>query len=134
MNWLSLKVSSSSCYNNSLPIFMCQYFFDSPLMEVSPIIQSPPIHFHRPLVYHPTLHLSICPIEQLFCEQQWLKTLFKGLLHINAVRKAAVVHLMRWQQLFPKIFPCSYPFLAHLKSIFVAGISWKFTQVKPKLT
>ena len=24
------------------------------------------IHFHRPLVYHPNLHSSICPIEQFF--------------------------------------------------------------------
>ena len=31
---------------------------------------------------------------------------------------------------FPKIFVCPYHFLTHLKSIFVTGISWKFTQVK----
>ena len=35
---------------------------------------------------------------------------------------------------FPNIFPCSYPFLTHLKSIFVAGPSWKVTQIKPKFT
>ena len=63
-----------------------------------------------------------------------MKTLFRGLLHINAARKAVVVHLMRWQQLFPKIFPCSYPFFTHLKYIFIAGMSWKLTQVKQKLT
>ena len=63
-----------------------------------------------------------------------METLFRGLLHINAARKVAVVHLMRWWQLFPKIFLCSYPFLAHLKSIFVAGTSWKVTQVKAKFT
>ena len=37
-------------------------------------------------------------------------------------------------QFFPKIFSYFYPFLAHLKSIFVAGTSWKVTQVKPKFT
>ena len=31
---------------------------------------------------------------------------------------------------FPKIFLCPYHLLTHLKSIFVAGISWKITQVK----
>ena len=30
--------------------------------------------------------------------------LFKGLLHINAARKAATVHLMRWQQLYLRYF------------------------------
>ena len=49
-------------------------------------------------------------------------------------RKAAVVHLMRWWQLFPKIFPCSYPFFTPLKPIIVAEMSWKLTQVKQKLT
>ena len=44
------------------------------------------------------------------------------------------MHLMRWQQLFPQIFLCSYPFLIHLKSIFVAGASWKVVQGKMKLT
>ena len=44
------------------------------------------------------------------------------------------MHLMRWQQLFPQIFRCSYPFPVHLKSIFVAGASWKVAQSKTKLT
>ena len=44
------------------------------------------------------------------------------------------MHLMRWQQLFPQIFLCSYPFLVHLKSIFIAGVSWKVVQGKTKLT
>ena len=44
------------------------------------------------------------------------------------------MHLMRWQQLFPQIFLCSYPFPVHLKSIFVAGASWKVVQGKTKLT
>ena len=44
------------------------------------------------------------------------------------------MHLMRWQQLFPQIFLCSYPFPVHLTSIFVAGASWKVVQGKTKLT
>ena len=35
---------------------------------------------------------------------------------------------------FPRIFPCSYHFLAHLKSIFTTGTSWKITQVRWMLT
>ena len=41
---------------------------------------------------------------------------------------------MRWWQLFSQIFLCSYPFPVHLKSIFVAGASWKVFQSKTKLT
>ena len=44
------------------------------------------------------------------------------------------MHLMRWQQLFPQIFLCSYPFPLRLKSIFVVGVSWKVVQGKTKLT
>ena len=44
------------------------------------------------------------------------------------------MHLMRWQQLCPQIFRSSYPFPVHLKSIFVAGASWKVAQSKTKLT
>ena len=44
------------------------------------------------------------------------------------------MHLMRWQQLFPQIFLCSYPFRVHLQSIFIAGASWKVDQGKTKPT
>ena len=44
------------------------------------------------------------------------------------------MHLMRWQQLFAQIFLRSYPFPVHLKSIFIAGASWKVVQGKTKLT
>ena len=44
------------------------------------------------------------------------------------------MYLMRWQQLFPQIFLCSYPFPVQLQSIFVAGASWKVDQGKTKLT
>ena len=130
-------VCSSQCYSESSSIFFLNIFRSPSYGGFSPIIWSPPIHFHRPLVHHSTLYLSIYPIEQtflVFCGRQQLKVLFGGLLHINAARKAAVVHLMRWQQLFPQIFPCSYPFPVHLKSIFTAGASWKVTQVKTKFT
>ena len=134
MDRLFQLVCSSQCYSKSSPISSFN-IFDPLLMEVFPIIQSSPIHFHRPLVHHPTLYSSIYPVEQtflVFCARQQLKVLFRGLLHINAARKAAVVHLMRLQQLFPQIFPCSYPFPVHLKSIFIAGASQKVTQAKTK--
>ena len=137
MNLLFLEVSSSLCYSNSLPIFLCQSFSNPPLMDGFPhyIVPLNPFPSSTYLSSNPALkYLSYRAAFLVFCERQWLKSLFRGLLHINAARKAAAVHLMRWQQLFPKIFPCSYHFLTHLKSIFVAGISWKITQVKQKLT
>ena len=65
----------------------------------------------------------------VFCERQWLRPLFRGLLHINAARKVATVHLMRWWQLFPKIFLYPYPLHTCLKSILIVGVSWKIVQV-----
>ena len=128
---------SFQCYSKSSPISLCNFFFILPLWRISPIIQSPSIHFHRPPVHHPTLNSRIYPVKQNFLAfygWQQLKVLFRGLLHINAARKAAVVHLMRWWQLFFQIFMCSYPFPIHLKSIFTFRTSWKVTQVKTKLT
>ena len=58
-----------------------------------------------------------------------MKTLFRGLLHINAARRAAAVHLMWWWQLFPKIFLYPYHLRTRLKSIFIVGIFWKIIQV-----
>ena len=130
-------VCSFQCYSKSSLISPCNIFSIPFLWRFSPIIQSPPIHFHRPLVLHPTLDPRIYPVKQtflVFYGRQQLKVLFRGLLHINAARKAAVVHLMRWWQLFPQIFLCSYPFPVHLKSIFTAGASQKVTQVKTKFT
>ena len=63
------------------------------------------------------------------CEQQWLRTLFRGLLHINAARKVTAMHLMRWWQLFPKIFLYLYLLRMCLKSILIVRVSWKITQV-----
>ena len=63
------------------------------------------------------------------CERQWLRTLFRGLLHINAARKVAAVHLMRWWQLSPEIFLYPYLLRTCLKSILIVGVSWKITQV-----
>ena len=130
-------VCSSQCYSDSSPISLSLIFSIPFLWRFSPIIQFPPIYFHCPLVYYPTLYSSIYPVEQnflVFCGRQQLKVLFRGLLHINVVRKAAVVHLMRWQQLFPQIFLCFYLFPVHLKSIFITGASQKVTQVKTKFT
>ena len=130
-------VCSFQCYSKSSPIFPCNIFRSPPYGGFSLIIQSLLIHFHRPLVLHPTLDPHIYPVKYIFLVfngWQQLKVLFRGLLHINAAKKAAVVHLMQWQQLFSQKFLCSYPFLVHLKSIFTAGASWKVTQVKTKFT
>ena len=124
-------------YSESSPSFLTNIFLIPHLWRSFPIIQPPLIYFHRPLVIHPTSDLRIYPAKQIFIVfygRQQLKVLFRGLLHINAARKAAVVHLMRWQQLFSQIFLCSYPFPVHLKFIFTAGVSWKVIQGKTKFT
>ena len=128
---LFLEVSSSSCYSDSLPIFLCS-FSDPYLMEgLSHYIEfSKPFSSSTCSSSNPALkYVSYQASSLALCEQQWLKTLFRGLLHINAARKAAAVHLMRWWQFFPKI--CLYPYhlRTRLKSIFIVGISWKITQV-----
>ena len=124
-------------YSESSPSFLPNIFPIPHLWRSFPIIQSPLIYFHRPLVFHPTSDLCIYPVKQIFIVfygQQQLKVLFRGLLHINAARKAAVVHLMRWWQLFSQIFLCSYPFPVHLKSIFNNRSSSKVVQGKTKVT
>ena len=131
IKWLFLEDNSLLCYNNSLSIFL-HYFSDPDLMEG----HSYYIEFFKPSTS------SSCPSSNLalkymsyqvsslaLCERQWLRTLFRGLLHINAIRKVTAVHLMRWWQLFPKIF--LYPYLLYtcLKSILIVGVSQKITQV-----
>ena len=128
---------SFQCYNESSPSFLPNIFSTHHLWRSFPIIQSPLIYFHRPLVLHPTSDLRIYPVKQIFIVfygQQQLKVLFRGLLYINATRKTAVVHLMRWWQLFSQIFLCSYRFPVHLKFIFTVGVSWKVIQGKTKFT
>ena len=63
------------------------------------------------------------------CKWWWLRPLFRSFLHINAVRKVAAVHLMRWWQLFPKMFLYPYPLCTCLKSILIVGVFWKIAQV-----
>ena len=128
---------SFQCYSESSPSFLPNIFPIPHLWRSFPIIQSPLIYFHRPLVLYPTSDLRIYPVKQIFIVfygWQQLKVLFRGLLHINVARKAAVVHLMRQWQLFSQIFLCSYPFPVHLKFIFTAGVSWKVIQGKTKFT
>ena len=128
---LFLKDSSTLCYSSSLSIFLHR-FSDPPLMEcLSHYIE----FFKSSPSYscsssNPVLkYVSYQASSLALCERQWLRTLFRGLLHINAARKVAPMHLMRWWQLFPKIF--LYPYLLRmcLKSILIVGISWKITQV-----
>ena len=105
MDWLFQMVYSSQCYSKSCSISLLNIFRSFHLWRFSSIIQSSP--------FIPTVHLfiiqSCTQVSVLlssffdFCGRQWLKTLFRGLLHINAARKAIVVHLMQWQQLFPTV-------------------------------
>ena len=131
IKWLFLEDSSSLCYNNSLSIlFHC--FFDPSLMEDL----SHYIDFFKPSPSYsysssnPALkYVSYQASSLTLYERQWLRTLFRGLLHINAARKVVAVHLMRWWHFFPKIFLYPYLLRTCLKSILIVGVSWKNIQV-----
>ena len=128
---LFLETCSLLCYSNSLFTFI-HYFSDPYLMEDPShyIESSKSFLLYTCLSSNPAFkYVSYRASSLALCERQWLKTLFKGLLHINAARKAVAVHLMRWWQLFPKIFLYPYHLHTRLKSIFIVGISWKITQV-----
>ena len=131
IKWLFLEDISLLCYNNSLFIFL-NYFPNPSLMEdLSHYIEfSKPLPSYTCSSSNHALKYVSCQVSSLaFRERQWLRTLFKGLLHINAARKVAAVHLMRWWQLFPKIFLYPYRLRTWLKSIFIVGVSWKITQI-----
>ena len=128
---LFLEDNSLLYYNNFLSIFL-PYFSDPTLMEGL----SHYIEFFKSFPSYscsssnPALkYVSYQASSLALCERQWLRTLFRGLLHINAARKVAAVHLMRWWQLFPKIFLYPYLLRTCLKSILIVGVSWKITQV-----
>ena len=127
---LFLKDSSLLCHNNSLSIFL-YYFSDPSLMEGLPHY----IEFSKPSPSYncsssnlALKYVSYQASSLALCERQWLRTLFRGLLHINAVRKVAAGYLMQWWQLFPKIFLYPYILRMSLKSILVVGVSWKIIQ------
>ena len=131
IKWLFLEDSSLLCYSNFLSIFL-SYFSDPSLMEgLSPYIEfSKPFPSYTCSSSNPALkYVSYQASFLALCERQWLRTLFRGLLHINAARKVAAVHLIRWWQLFPKIFLYPYRLRTCLKSILIVGVSWKITQV-----
>ena len=129
---LFLKDSSTVCYSSSLSILL-HYV-------------SPPPHLMEDLSHYieffkssPSYNCSSSNLALKYvsyqapsltlCERQWLRPLFRGLLLINAAKKVAAVHLMRWWQLFPKIFLYHYLLRTCLKSILIVGVSWKITQV-----
>ena len=128
---LFLEVSSLLCYSNSLSIISLLIFSISSyggFLTLYSLFQA--ISIVHLFIIQPCTQLSV--LLSIFSGFLWtvvLKILFRGLLHINAVRKAAAVHLMWWWQLFPKIFLYPYHFLTRLKSIFIVGISWKINQV-----
>ena len=128
---LFLKDSSTLCYSSSLSIFL-HCFSDPPLMEgllhYIELSKSSPLYSCSSS--NPTLkYVSYQASSLTLCGRQWLRPLLKGLLHINAVRKVAAVHLMRWWQFFPKIFLYPYLLRTCLKSILIVRVSWKITQV-----
>ena len=128
---LFLEDSSSLCYNNSLSILL-HYFSNPPLMEgLAHYIEfSKPSPSYSCSSSNPALkYVSYQASSLAFCEQQWLRTLFRDFLHINVVRKVAAVHLMWWWQFFPKIFLYPYLLCTCLKFILIVGVSWKITQV-----
>ena len=108
---LFLKDSSTLCYSSSLSIFL-YCFSDPPLIEgLSHYIEfSKSFPSYSCSSSNSALkYVSYQASSLALCEQKWLRILFRGLLHINAARKVAVVHLMWWWQLFSKIF--LYPYL-----------------------
>ena len=131
IKWLFLEDSSLLCYSNSLSIFL-HYFSDPPLIEgLSHYIEfSKPFPSYTCSSSNPTLkYVSYQASSLTLCERQWLRTLFRGLFHINAARKVAAMHLMRWWQVFPKIFLYPHHLRTCLKSIFIVGVSQKITQI-----
>ena len=128
---LFLEYSSSLCYSSSLSIFL-PCFSNPPLMEgLSHYIEfSKSSPSYNCSLSNPALkYMSYQASSLALCKRQWLRTLFRGLLHINAARKVAAVHLMWWWQLFPKIFLYPYLLCTCLKSILIVGVSQKITQV-----
>ena len=128
---LFLKDSSTLCYSSSLSIFL-PCFSDPPLIEgLSHYIEFSRLSSsYSCLSSNPTLkYVSYQASSLALCERQWLRPLFRGLLHINAARKVVAVHLMRWWQLFPTIFLYHYLLRTCLKSILVVGVSWKIAEV-----
>ena len=133
---LFLKDSSTLCYNSSLSIFLHR-FSDLHLMEdLSHYIEfSKSSSSYNCSSSNPALkYVSYQASSLALCKRQWLRPLFKGLLHINAARKVAAMHLMWWWQLFPKIFIYPYLLCTCLKSILIVGVSWKIAQVTQVLT
>ena len=129
---LFLKDSSILYYSSSFSILLHYVFSDPFLMEgLSHYIEfskSSPSYSCSPS--NPALkYVSYQASSLVLCGRQWLRSLFRGLLHINAARKVATVHLMRWWQLFPQIFLYPYPPRTCLKSILIVGVSWKVAQV-----
>ena len=86
------------CYSNSFFTFL-HYFSDPYLMDgLSHYIESSkPFPLYTCSSSNPALkYMSYRAFSLALCERQWLKILFRSLLHINAAKKAAAMHLMRW--------------------------------------
>ena len=128
---LFLKDSSTLCYSSSLSILL-RCFSPPLLMEgLSHYIEfsKSSLSYSCSSSNSALKYVSYQVSSLALCKRQWLRSLFKGLLYINAARKVVAVHLMRWCQLFPKIFSYLYPLRTCLKSILIIGVSWKIAQV-----
>ena len=131
IKWLFLEDSSLLYYSNFLSIFL-HYFSNFSLMEGLSYY----IEFHKLFpsyscsLSNPALKYVYYQASSLaLYERQWLRTLFRGLLHINVARKVATMHLIWWWQFFLKIFLYPYRLRTRLKPILIVGVSWKITQV-----
>ena len=103
---LFLKDSSTLCYSNSLSIFL-HCFSDPHLMEglshyieFSKLSSSYSCSSSNPALKYVSYQAS----SMTLCERYWLKPLFRSLLHINAARKVAAVHLCGGGSFFPRYF------------------------------
>ena len=83
-----------------------------------------------------TLHLSfiwdfnwVSVLLDTFSGSLWVViikfSLFRHLLHINAVRKVVTMHLMRWQQFFLRSFGLSSLSFRSIWHVLLSWASWK---------
>ena len=91
---------------------------------------------YRPFRIILTLHLSfiwdfnwVSVLLDTFSGFLWVViikfSLFRRLLHINAVRKVVTMHLIRWQQLFPRSFKLSHLPFKSIGHVLLPWASWK---------
>ena len=132
MKWFSNQITISERQFNTV---LQQFFFYSPSLCFSnPLLMEGLSHYIEFFKSSPSYicsssnpalkYVSYQAFSLALCERQQLRPLFRGLLHINAARKVAAVHLMRWWQLFPQIF--LYPYPIRTIFFFLQGFKYSF--------